>query len=168
MSQKKFEGYCSQCSCWCPVVSVVRDNVFVEVKPDKQSPLECGICPKALAGPELVYHKDRLKYPMRRTTPKSDPDPGWERITWDEALDTIAERLNAIKDRFGPESVAIARSGPSGSPMGELNSCSTGSAMRSGRPTVFPRPISASGTATGDPHTPLGISAGCIPPPRRV
>jgi len=58
---------------------------------------------------------------MRRTRPKGDPDPGWERITWDEALDTIATKLNEIKAKFGPEAVAIARSGPGGSPMSEEN-----------------------------------------------
>jgi anaerobic selenocysteine-containing dehydrogenase len=57
---------------------------------------------------------------MRRTKPKGDPDPGWERISWDEALDTVAENMNAIRAKYGPEAIAVARSGPAGSPMGEL------------------------------------------------
>jgi molybdopterin-dependent oxidoreductase alpha subunit len=36
-----------------------------------------------------------VNFPLRRTRPKTDPDPGWERCTWDEALDLIAERLRA-------------------------------------------------------------------------
>ncbi|MBW2000430.1 MAG: molybdopterin-dependent oxidoreductase [Deltaproteobacteria bacterium] len=117
---KEIRGYCSMCSCWCPTVSIVKDGVFVEVKPDHEHPLGHGICPKGLAGPELVYNKQRLQYPMRRTNPKDNPDPGWERITWDEALDTIVKKLKDIMDRFGPEAIAVARSGPAGSPMGEL------------------------------------------------
>ena len=118
---EKIKGYCSSCSCWCPTVAHVRDGVFIEVKVDEEQPLACPLCPKGLAGPELVYSKQRLQYPMRRTKPKGDPDPGWERITWDEALDTIAARLNEIKAKFGPEAVAFARSGPGGSPMGEID-----------------------------------------------
>jgi anaerobic selenocysteine-containing dehydrogenase len=102
-------------------MSYVKGGVFVEVKPDNKHPLACGLCPKGVAGPELVYNKQRLRYPIRRTNPKGDSNPGWKRITWDEALDTIAIKLNEIKATFGPEAVAFARSGPAGSPMGELD-----------------------------------------------
>ena len=117
---EEIRGYCSQCSCWCPTVSIVRDGVFTEVRADSQHPLGHSLCPKGLAGPELVYNKQRLQYPMRRTRSKGDPDPGWERISWDEALDTVAEKLNGIRAESGPEAIAVARSGPAGSPMGEL------------------------------------------------
>jgi len=117
---EKIKGYCSLCSCWCPTVAHVNDGVLVEVKADEEHPLGCNLCVKGLAGAELVYNKQRLQYPMRRTRPKGDPDPGWERITWDEALDTITARLNEIKAEFGAESVVFSRSGPAGSPMAEL------------------------------------------------
>ena len=117
---EEIRGYCSQCSCWCPTVSIVRDGVFTEVRPDSKHPLGHSLCPKGLAGPELVYNNQRLHYPMRRTRPKGDPDPGWERISWNEALDTMAEKLKGIRAKFGPEAIAVARSGPAGSPMGEL------------------------------------------------
>jgi len=57
---------------------------------------------------------------MRRTRPKGDSNPGWERITWDEALGTIAIKLNEIKAKWGAEAVAFARAGSGGSPMGEM------------------------------------------------
>ena len=117
---EKIKSYCSLCSCWCPVIAHVRDGVFVEVEPDKEHPLACGVCRKAFAAPELVYSKQRLQYPMRRTKPKGDPDPGWKRITWDEALDTVAAKLNEVKGKFGPEAVAVTRCSPGGSPMTEL------------------------------------------------
>ncbi len=113
-------GYCSQCSCWCPTVSYTRDGFLVKVKTDKEHPLSVPLCPKGLASPELVHNKQRLQYPMKRTKPKGGSDPGWKRITWDEALDTIATRLNEIKAEFGPEAIAFNRAGPGGSPMAEL------------------------------------------------
>ena len=121
MSEQKIRGYCSQCSCYCPTISYVRDGKFVKVGPGNEHPNAVALCPKGLAGPELVYSKQRLQYPMRRTKPKGDPDPGWQRISWDEALDTIATRLNQIKDEWGAEAVAFARSGHSGSPMSEID-----------------------------------------------
>jgi anaerobic selenocysteine-containing dehydrogenase len=117
---EKIKGYCSQCSCWCPTVSTVSDGVFIEVRPDEEHPLGFGLCPKGFAGPELVYNKQRLQFPMRRTKPKTHTDPGWERITWDEALDIVAEKINQVKAQYSSEAIAVARSGPAGSPMGEL------------------------------------------------
>ncbi|MGD9044587.1 MAG: molybdopterin-dependent oxidoreductase [Desulfobacterales bacterium] len=119
-SDKEIRGYCSQCSGWCPTVSIVKNGVFEEVRPDRDHPLGHSLCPKGLAGPELVYNRQRLQYPMRRTRPKGDPDPGWQRITWDDALEIAAEKLQAIQSAYGEASIAVTRSGPAGSPMGEL------------------------------------------------
>jgi anaerobic selenocysteine-containing dehydrogenase len=63
----------------------------------------------------LVYHPDRLTEPLRRTSPKGAADPGWQRISWDEALATIANHMEAIKTVHGPEQVAFSVSTPSGS-----------------------------------------------------
>lgn len=119
-SSKEIRGYCSQCSGWCPTVSIVKNGVFVEVRPDKAHPLGYSLCPKGLAGPELVYNRQRLQYPMRRTRPKGDSDPGWQRITWDDALEIAADKIQAIQSTYGDEAIAVTRSGPAGSSMGEL------------------------------------------------
>lgn len=118
--EREVKSYCAQCSCYCPIVIVIRDGKFVEVKPDREHPNACGLCPKCLAGPDLVYNEQRLRFPMRRTKPKGVLDPGWGRISWDEALDTIATKLNEIKAAWGPESVAITRCGFASSPMSEI------------------------------------------------
>ena len=52
---------------------------------------------------ETFYHPDRLKYPLRRVGERGDNQ--WERITWDEAYDDIAEHVRAIWDEYGPESI---------------------------------------------------------------
>jgi anaerobic selenocysteine-containing dehydrogenase len=72
------------------------------------------MCIKGKAAPELLYHPDRLNYPLKRTRPKGDPDPGWIRISWDEALTDITEKLMAIRKRHGPEAIALAKGTGSG------------------------------------------------------
>ena len=72
------------------------------------------MCIKGKAAPELLYHPDRLNYPLKRTRPKGDPDPGWVRISWDQALSDIAEKLVAIRERHGPEAIALAKGTGSG------------------------------------------------------
>jgi anaerobic selenocysteine-containing dehydrogenase len=58
----------------------------------------------------LVYHKDRLRRPLRRTRPKGDRDPGWEEISWDAALDQIADAMRRTAAQYGPEAVAFSQS----------------------------------------------------------
>ena len=84
----------------------------VERNPDH--PTGRALCAKGQAAPELVYSPDRLLYPLKRTRPKGDPDPGWVRIGWDEALDLAAAKLKGIVEEDGPEGVACAITTPSG------------------------------------------------------
>ena len=55
----------------------------------------------------MIYAPDRLLFPMRRTRPKGDPDAGWQRISWDEALDETAAAIRRIAAESGPEAVAF-------------------------------------------------------------
>ena len=119
---REVRGYCVHCWSHCPTVAVVEDGIFTRVRPDKDHPNAMNaLCPKALAGPELVYSPERIRYPMRRTRPKGDPDPGWQRISWGEALDTIASRLKEIKAAYGAESIAFHRSSNGGSQASDFN-----------------------------------------------
>ncbi len=63
--------------------------------------------------PEITAHPDRLRHPVRRTSPKGTADPGWQRISWDEALDTVASRLRELAREHGPESVVFSSVSPS-------------------------------------------------------
>ena len=56
---------------------------------------------------ERLYHPNRLKYPQKRVGEKGGGK--WERVSWDEALATIAEKLNSIKERYGAEFVAFGK-----------------------------------------------------------
>ncbi|MDZ4247386.1 MAG: molybdopterin-dependent oxidoreductase, partial [Dehalococcoidia bacterium] len=114
ISYKK--GFCAQCVSLCPIICQVENGRLTRIIADKEHPNANDLCPKGLAGPELVYNSQRLRHPMRRTNPKDDPDPGWQPITWEEALDSIAGKLKDIKEQFGPECVAFSRPGVGSSP----------------------------------------------------
>ena len=106
--------YCAQSKSRCGVVCTVRNEIFEKVEPDAAHPNGC-ICVKGTAGPQIVYSPKRLKHPMRRTSPKGDPNPGWQRISWDEALDLAARELLRLRERYGSESVVFGRPAPGGS-----------------------------------------------------
>lgn len=112
-SIERIPGYCGLCVSRCGSIATVEDGRFVALDPDPSHPTGRALCAKGRAAPELVYHSARLRHPLRRTRPKGDPDPGWEIIGWDEALDLVAERLAAIARRDGPESVVFSVASPS-------------------------------------------------------
>ncbi|WP_449277142.1 molybdopterin-dependent oxidoreductase [Leucobacter sp. GX24907] len=61
----------------------------------------------------MIHSPRRILHPLRRTRPKTASDPGWERISWDEAMSEIADRLGSIAREHGPEAVAFSLSSPS-------------------------------------------------------
>jgi anaerobic selenocysteine-containing dehydrogenase len=105
--------FCPLCVSRCGARAEVRDGTFLALHPDPTHPTGKAICLKGKAAPGIVYHPSRLLHPLRRTTPKVAADPGWERISWDEALGTVAERLKAAAAADGPESVGFSSSSPS-------------------------------------------------------
>ena len=112
-------GYCTLCRSRCGTLNEVRGDALISVRPDPAHPTGQSICMKGRAAPELVHSPHRLRHPMRRTRPKGDPDPGWVRITWDEALAETASRLSAVRAESGAEAVAFAVTTPSGTPLSD-------------------------------------------------
>jgi molybdopterin-containing oxidoreductase family molybdopterin binding subunit len=74
--------------------------VKLEGIPDSSLGSMGGLCPKGLAGLQLLYDPNRLNVPLRRTNPEKGigVDPKWQEISWDEALDEIATKLMKIRD----------------------------------------------------------------------
>ncbi|MCM2985044.1 molybdopterin-dependent oxidoreductase [Bacillus safensis] len=103
-SEKRRAGFCSQCVSKCGVISVTQNDQLVKVLPDKNHP-NGGICPKGAAAPQIVNHPDRIVFPLKRTNPKGQ-DPLWEKITWEEAIQTIASKLKQIRSETGAETVS--------------------------------------------------------------
>ncbi|MCK6452491.1 MAG: molybdopterin-dependent oxidoreductase [Alphaproteobacteria bacterium] len=114
MARQEIPGFCALCRSRCGQIAVVEADRLVAVRPDPSHPTGAALCVKGRAAPEIVANPGRLLHPLKRTRPKTAAEPGFERISWDEALDTVARGLRAIADAHGPEAVAFAVTSPSG------------------------------------------------------
>jgi len=114
MSTELRHGYCALCISRCGCVGTVVDGILTRVDPDPAHPTGQALCVKAKAAPEAVYAPDRILHPLRRTRPKDEADPGWQRISWDEALDLLAAKVRATMARHGPQALAFGVATPSG------------------------------------------------------
>ena len=112
-------GYCTLCRSRCGTINVVQNDQLLEVRPNPAHPTGNSMCLKGKAAPELLHSADRQLYPMRRTNPKTHPDPGWEIISWEQALSEVAQRLETARREAGAESVAFAVTTPSGTPLSD-------------------------------------------------
>jgi len=102
MATEVIKSDCILCINSCGINAYVEDGKLVKVEGMKEHPISEGaICPRGEALPEWVYSKGRLQYPMKKA------DGEWVRISWDEALDTIAEKLQEIKDKYGAKPLAV-------------------------------------------------------------
>ncbi|OUO91454.1 hypothetical protein B5F40_03175 [Gordonibacter sp. An230] len=85
----------------CGVWVTVENGRAVKVEGDESARQSNGnCCGKSQASIQAAYHPDRLKYPMKRTNPKGG-DPGWQRITWDEAYDAVYQGLSNLYEKYG-------------------------------------------------------------------
>ena len=100
------KSHCRMCHGGCGVLVYVKDGKVAKIAGDPDCPINHGtLCSKGLASAQLAYHPDRLTYPVKRLGPKGNGN--WERISWSEALDTIAERILGYKERLGAESIVM-------------------------------------------------------------
>jgi anaerobic selenocysteine-containing dehydrogenase len=104
--------YCPLCVSRCGARATVSNGTFT-LDRDPSHPTGKVLCIKGKEAPAITAHPDRLRYPMKRTNPKGAADPGWRRIGWDEALDTVADRLRTLARDHGPESVVFSSVSPS-------------------------------------------------------
>ncbi|MCC7184350.1 MAG: molybdopterin-dependent oxidoreductase [Rhodocyclaceae bacterium] len=116
---RRIHGFCSLCVSRCGTIATVENSRFTRLDRDPGHPTGQAICAKGRAAPELVYHPERLTHPLRRTRPKGDADPGWERISWDAALDLTAAAMRRIANEHGPQSMAFNQSSPSSTAVGD-------------------------------------------------
>ncbi len=106
-------GFCGLCIARCGSIATVEDGRFTRLDPDPTHPTGQALCAKGRAAPELVYSRERLTRPLRRTRPKGEADPGWVEISWDEALDATAAAMRRLAAAHGAQSVAFSQSSPS-------------------------------------------------------
>ncbi|MBW1801453.1 MAG: molybdopterin-dependent oxidoreductase [Deltaproteobacteria bacterium] len=86
----------------------VKDGKLIKVEGDERHPWNQGrSCPRVLALTQYMYHPDRLTYPLKRVGERGEGK--FERISWDEAFDTVESKLKAIREESGPESVIFVQ-----------------------------------------------------------
>ncbi|MFC1920948.1 molybdopterin-dependent oxidoreductase [Chloroflexota bacterium] len=102
MAQQVIKSDCILCINSCGINAFVEDGKLVKVEGMPEHGVSKGyICPRGEALAEYVYSPERLQYPMKRV------GEDWQRITWDEALDTIADKLKVVKEKYGARALAV-------------------------------------------------------------
>jgi assimilatory nitrate reductase catalytic subunit len=105
-AQKWVKSTCGYCSVGCGMELGVRDGKMVSVRGDPDHPVNFGkLCPKGLSEHHMLDAKDRALYPLLRKQEKH------ERVSWDEALNTMVDRFRAVQSKYGPESVGVISTG---------------------------------------------------------
>lgn len=95
---------CMLCFQVCGINAYVKDGKLIKVEGMEEHPFSRGvICPRGRHLPEYLEAPDRLKYPLRR-----NQEGGYDRVSWDEALDEIAFKLQQIKADYGAKAVALS------------------------------------------------------------
>lgn len=100
-------GVCrSNCMQSCRYAAHVREGKIVKLEPAEYGEdLYRGSCLRGMSYMHRIYNPLRIKYPMKRVGERGAGE--WERITWDEAISEIAEKLNAIIEEFGSKAIAF-------------------------------------------------------------
>jgi formate dehydrogenase major subunit len=94
------KNVCTHCSVGCTVTAEVQNGVWVGQEPSFDSPINRGThCAKGASVRELVHGDRRLKYPLKLV------DGQWVRLSWDQAINEIGDKLAEIRQKSGPDSV---------------------------------------------------------------
>ena len=103
--QKRIYTSCTlDCPDGCGIVAYVEDGRVIRLEGHPTHEFTRGyLCGKTYRFPERVYSDERVLYPMRRSNGRIDG--AWERISWDEALETVADRSRHFVDTLGPLSI---------------------------------------------------------------
>jgi anaerobic selenocysteine-containing dehydrogenase len=143
------------CPDTCALLVTVEDGVATEVKGDPEHPTTAGVlCTKVSRFTERTYHADRLLHPLRRVGKKGQGK--FERISWDEALSTIAARLKPIAARDPQAILPYSYCGTMGLVQGESMSSRFFNQLGA---SLLDRTICASAGGTGYRYT-IGASTG--------
>jgi len=105
--------FCDVCFWKCGAIATVRDGKLWKIEGNPEDPLSRGrLCPRGTGGVGAHFDTDRLRTPLIRRKNRGEDE--WAAVTWDEALNHIAEKLQKIKATYGPEAVAMFAHGIGG------------------------------------------------------
>lgn len=111
-SGKWIGSTCQGCTTWCPVQVYVENGRAIKVRGNPNSKANHGkICPRPHLAIQQLYDPDRIKVPMKRTNPEKgrDVDPKFVPITWEEAIDTIADKMMELRNNHETHKFALFR-----------------------------------------------------------
>ncbi|UCC59868.1 MAG: molybdopterin-dependent oxidoreductase [Dehalococcoidia bacterium] len=108
----------SHCGGCCGLKVYVKDGVITRIETDDGEEPQARACLKGRAYRQRVYHPDRLLYPLKRVGERGDGK--FEQISWDEALDTVANQIMRVRDTYGPQAILLKTS------VGDMNFLHTG------------------------------------------
>jgi len=114
MNEDKYT-FCPICTNHCAFRVMIRDGKVVKVVGAGETGFPVNICSIQKGAAHVIgilNAPDRLRYPLKRIGERGEGK--WGRITWDEALDTIAKRIVDTRDQYGPEQVAVVLNEPKG------------------------------------------------------
>ncbi|MFH1123535.1 MAG: molybdopterin-dependent oxidoreductase [Pseudomonadota bacterium] len=98
----------SHCGGCCMLKVHVRGGIITRIETDDGDEPQLRACLKGRAYRQRVYSPDRLLYPLRKVGERGEGR--FERISWDEALETVAEELTRVRDTYGPEAIFLKAS----------------------------------------------------------
>ncbi len=102
---KKVTTVCPFCGCGCTIDLEVKDNRIVSARPNRNGAVNRGsLCVKGSYGYDFVHSSERLTAPLARV------NGSLEKVTWEKAQELVASELRRIKDKYGPDSLAVLSS----------------------------------------------------------
>jgi anaerobic selenocysteine-containing dehydrogenase len=108
MSDKKIiKTTCKSCHGGCGVLVTVENGAITHIEGNPEAPTLGTMCSKGLSSIQHINHPDRLLYPLKRIGERGEGK--WQRITWDEALDTIEGKMKESIAKYGPSSIAVSQ-----------------------------------------------------------
>ena len=94
------KNMCTHCSVGCSIIGEIQNGVWVGQEPAWDSPINRGThCAKGAASRELVFGDRRLKYPLKLVNGQ------WQRVSWDQAVNEIGDKMMEIRGKSGADSV---------------------------------------------------------------
>jgi len=112
-------SFCELCFWKCGILAHVKNGRVTKIKGNPKDPLSQGhLCPRGAGGTGLLYDPDRLKRPMVRVSKRGSDE--FEAVSWDAALNEVAENFETIKARYGPAALALFSHGYGGNWMKHL------------------------------------------------
>ena len=102
---RTYPTFCNICFWQCAAIASVRDGKLWKIEGNPRDPVSRGrLCTRGTGGIGAQFDPDRLRSPLIRVSERGEEK--WKAVTWDEALDVVAEKMQKIKSQYGAESIA--------------------------------------------------------------